>query len=109
MLNKMIPLIENLLVYPEKMMQNIELTNGLVFSQVVLLELAKRGISRELSYTIVQRNAMECWKSKKPFEELILADKEILEILSKEELHNIFSYERYYKNVDFIFNRIGIS
>ncbi|RLC56601.1 MAG: adenylosuccinate lyase, partial [Candidatus Cloacimonadota bacterium] len=108
MLNKMIPLIENLLVYPEKMMQNIELTNGLVFSQVVLLELSKKGISREKSYTLVQRNAMECWKSKKPFAELILADEEIREFLTEEEIGNIFSYERYYKNVDFIFDRIGI-
>jgi len=108
MLNKMIPLIENLLVYPEKMMQNIELTNGLVFSQVVLLELSKKGISREKSYTLVQRNAMECWKSKKPFAELILADEEIREFLTEEKIGNIFSYERYYKNVDFIFDRIGI-
>ena len=108
MLNKMIPLIENLLVYPEKMIQNIELTNGLVFSQVVLLELAKKGISRERSYALVQRNAMECWKTSKTFEELVLADEEIHEFLTEEELHDIFSYDRYYKNVDFIFNRIGI-
>jgi adenylosuccinate lyase len=108
MLNKMIPLIENLLVYPEKMMQNIELTNGLVFSQVVLLELAKKGIPRERAYAMVQRNAMECWDTKKPFEELLIADEEIHKFLSEEELHDIFSYERYYRNVDFIFSRIGI-
>lgn len=108
MLNKIIPLIENLLVYPEKMMQNIELTNGLVFSQVVLLELAKKGIYRERAYAIVQRNAMECWKTKKPFKELILTDEEIHEFLTEEELHDIFSYDRYIKNVDFIFSRIGI-
>jgi adenylosuccinate lyase len=108
MLNKMIPLIENLLVYPDNMMLNIELTNGLVFSQVVLLELAKKGISRERSYALVQRNAMECWKIKTPFEELILADEEIHEFLTEEELHDIFSYERYYKHVDFVFDRIGI-
>jgi len=71
MLNKMIPLIENLLVYPDNMMKNLELTNGLVFSQVLLLELAKKGISRENAYAMVQRNAMQCWDSKTPFKELI--------------------------------------
>ncbi|MCF7857793.1 MAG: adenylosuccinate lyase [Candidatus Cloacimonetes bacterium] len=108
MLNKMIPLIENLLVYPEKMMQNIELTNGLVFSQVVLLELTKKGVSREKAYELVQRNAMKCWKSKRSFEQLIIADEEIQQFLNEEELHDIFSLERYYKNVDFIFARCGI-
>lgn len=108
MLNKMIPLIENLIVYPEKMMQNIELTNGLVFSQVLLLELAKRGISRERSYELVQRNALQCWKTKAPFKTLIMADEDIHEILSNDELQEIFSYERYYKNVDYILERTGI-
>jgi adenylosuccinate lyase len=55
MLNKMIKLVDNLLVYPEKMMEDVELTNGLIFSQVFLLKLAERGISREKSYAMVQR------------------------------------------------------
>ncbi|MCK4653205.1 MAG: adenylosuccinate lyase [Candidatus Cloacimonetes bacterium] len=108
MLNKMLPLIENLLVYPENMMKNLELTNGLAFSQVILLELAKKGVSREFAYSMVQRNAMECWKTKQPLKELILADTEIKEFLSPNEIGEIFSYERYTQNVDFIFNRVGI-
>jgi len=108
MLNKMIPLIENLIVYPAKMMQNIEITNGLVFSQVLLLELAKKGMSRERSYELVQKNAMQCWKTKEPFENLILADEDIGQILTEKELQDIFSYDRYHKNVDFIFARTGI-
>jgi adenylosuccinate lyase len=108
MLNKMIPLIENLLIYPEKMMQNLELTNGLVFSQVLLLELAKKGISREKAYALVQRNAMQCWKTKQPFQELILQDKEVGEYFTDEELDDIFSYDRYTENVDYIFRRVGI-
>jgi adenylosuccinate lyase len=108
MLNKMLPLIENLLVYPENMMKNLELTNGLAFSQVILLELAKKGVSREFAYSMVQRNAMECWKTKQPLKELILADTEIKEFLSPNEIEEIFSYERYTQNVDFIFNRVGI-
>jgi len=108
MLNKMIPLIDNLTVYPENMMKNIELTNGLVFSQVFLLELAKKGISREDSYKFVQRNAMECWKTKRNFKDLILDDAEIMEFLSKDEVEDIFSYDRYTNNVNYIFQRIGI-
>ncbi len=108
MLNKMLPLIENLLVYPENMMRNLELTNGLTFSQVILLELAKKGVSREFAYSMVQRNAMECWKSKQPLKELVLADAEIKEFLSPKEIEEIFSYGRYTLNVDFIFKRVGI-
>ena len=108
MLNKMIPLIENLLVYPDNMMKNLELTNGLVFSQVLLLELAKKGISRENAYAMVQRNAMQCWDSKTPFKELILNDDEVSEYFTIEEIEDIFSYDRYTKNVDHIFNRVGI-
>jgi len=108
MLNKMIPLIENLLVYPDNMMKNLELTNGLVFSQVLLLELAKKGISRENAYAMVQRNAMQCWESKTPFKELILNDEEVSGYFIIEEIEDIFSYDRYTKNVDYIFDRVGI-
>jgi adenylosuccinate lyase len=108
MLNKMIVLIENLLVYPENMMKNINLTNGLVFSQVFLLKLAKTGISREDSYALVQRNAMKCWETKRPFQELLLEDEEIRQYLSEEEIAEIFSFDRYVENVDFVFKRVGI-
>jgi len=109
MLNKMITLVDNLLVYPENMMKNINLTNGLVFSQVFLLTLAKKGVSREDSYALVQRNAMECWKTKRPFKELLMADEDIRSRLSEEEIEEIFSFDRYTEHVDFIFRRIGIS
>ncbi|MCD6181825.1 MAG: adenylosuccinate lyase [Candidatus Cloacimonetes bacterium] len=109
MLNKMITLVDNLLVYPENMMKNINLTNGLVFSQVFLLTLAKKGVSREDSYALVQRNAMECWKTKRPFKELLMADEDIRSRLSEKEIEEIFSFDRYTEHVDFIFRRIGIS
>jgi len=108
MLNKMIHLIEDLIVYPENMMRNINLTNGLIFSQVLLLELSKKGISREKSYSLVQANALECWKTKIDFKELVLADNDIGDLLSMEELESIFSFDRYTKNVDYIYQRIGI-
>jgi adenylosuccinate lyase len=109
MLNKMIKLVDNLLVYPEKMMEDVELTNGLIFSQVFLLKLAERGISREKSYAMVQRNAMECWKTKVSFKELILADEEIMNLITKDDIEEVFSYDRYTKNMDFIYKRIGLS
>ncbi len=108
MLNKMITLIDNLLIYPENIKKNLELTNGLVFSQVILLELTKKNVSRDKSYEIVQRNAMTCWETKKPFKELILEDSEIRNYLSEKEIEDIFSYDRYLENVNFIFKRIGI-
>ncbi|RLC52835.1 MAG: adenylosuccinate lyase [Candidatus Cloacimonadota bacterium] len=108
MLNKMIVLIENLLVYPENMKKNLELTNGLIFSQTLLLELAKKGISREKAYEIVQRNAMICWRTKQLFRDLIANDEEIIEYFSPEELEEIFSYERFMKNIDYIFQRTGL-
>ncbi len=108
MLNKMILLIENLLVYPDNMMKNLELTNGLIFSQVILLELAKKGTSREFAYNIVQRNAMECWETKQPFKEIIMLDNDIREFFSDEEIEEFFSYERYLQNVDHIFGKVGI-
>jgi adenylosuccinate lyase len=108
MLNKMIPLIDDLIVYPENMQRNLNLTRGLIFSQALLLELAKKGISREKSYSLVQKNALECWETKIHFKELVYADEEIAELLSEEELENIFSLDRYLENVDYIYNRIGI-
>ncbi|MCF7919538.1 MAG: adenylosuccinate lyase [Candidatus Cloacimonetes bacterium] len=106
MLNKMINLIANLKVYPENMKINLEKTNGLVFSQVVLLELAKKGVSRELAYAIVQRNAMQCWETGKPFAELLKNDTELAALLSDKELAAIFDYSRYLKNVDYIYKRV---
>lgn len=108
MLNKMIPLIDNLLIYSHNMLKNLELTNGLIFSQVLLLELAKKGIPREKAYLLVQRNSMECWNNKISFKELILNDDDISHYFSVDEIEDIFSYDRYVKNVDYIFDRVGI-
>jgi adenylosuccinate lyase len=106
MLNKMINLIENLIVYPENMQKNLEQTNGLIFSQVLLLELAKKGVSRETAYLLVQKNAMRCWKSGEQFRELVSGDQKIRQFLDEDEISDIFSYDRYLKNVDFIYSRV---
>ena len=109
MLKKSIHLIENLNLYPNKMKENLNLTNGLIFSQAVLLALTKKGISREKSYKMVQRNAMRVWEEDLPFYETLKADQEVVSILSIEELENLFKIENRLKNIDAIFSRVGLN
>ncbi|EJP75913.1 MULTISPECIES: adenylosuccinate lyase [Campylobacter] len=118
MLARLANLIQNLVVYPENMMKNLNLTGGLVFSGRVLLELPKRGISREDAYKIVQRNAMKVWadlqEGKKAIDEgghslflqNLLADEELRRSLSEDEIKACFDYGYYTKNVDRIFGRV---
>ena len=108
MLNKMIFLMKNLYVYPENMMKNINLTNGLIFSQEVLLALVKSGITREDAYEFVQANAMRVWKEKKDFKELLKEDKEITDKLSDEEIDGLFNLDKILININKIYKRIGI-
>jgi len=108
MLNKMIYLIDNLYVYPENMMKNINLTNGLIFSQEVLLALIKKGISREDSYKIVQNNAMKAWENKCSFKDLLFKDKKIMSYLSEKEIENLFDLDKVMININKIYKRIGI-
>jgi len=106
MLSKMIPLIECLTVYPQNIQKNLELTNGLVFSQVLLLRLAEKGMSREAAYATVQKHAMCCWETRTPLRSLIEKDAEMMSFLDTSDLESIFSYDRYMKNVDMIFQRV---
>ncbi|MCK5087989.1 MAG: adenylosuccinate lyase [Melioribacteraceae bacterium] len=105
-LNLMIKLIENLLIYPENMLNNLNITRGLVFSQTVLLKLIGKGVSREDAYKMVQTPAMQVWAdAQKNFKSELLNSKEISEYLSKEEIEDIFDTKQMLKNVDNIFNR----
>ncbi len=118
MLHRFNGVISKLTVMPENMMKNLNLTGGLVFSQRVLLELPKAGVSREDAYKIVQRNAMKVWeelqKGKAPINEKgeslflqnLLEDKELREKLSEEQIRECFNYDYYTKNVDAIFKRV---
>ena len=108
MLAKMIGMIDNLLVYPEQMMKNLEITSGLHFSQTVLLELAKRGISREDAYSLVQRNAMEVWKTRENFADVLKRDEELTKLISVEEIDDICDLQKSIRNVDYIFERCGL-
>ncbi|MCV6607735.1 MAG: adenylosuccinate lyase [Campylobacterales bacterium] len=118
MLHRMNNVIANLTVMPENMMKNLNLTGGLVFSQRVLLELPKAGVSREDAYKIVQRNAMKVWeeiqqgkptlneKGESIYLGHLLADEDLRSKLSEEEIRECFNYDYYTKNVDGIFKRV---
>lgn len=108
MLTKMKNLIDNLLVYPDNMMKNIDLTNGLIFSQEVLLLLIKKGITREESYELVQRNAMRVWKEKINFNELLKTDSDIMELVSEEEIDDLFDLSKIMKNINKVYERLGL-
>jgi adenylosuccinate lyase len=106
MLTRWTKLIENLLVYPENMRKNIDMTHGLVFSQKLLLELAREGFSREQAYDLVQGAAMETWETGKPFEQTVRAREGITGRVSEEKLSEIFSMDNFVKEVDVIFERL---
>ena len=103
MLERLCGLIEGLRVYPERLEGNIWITRGLVFSQKVLLELVKKGVSREDAYSLVQRNAMLCWEEKKDFREMLKSDGDVTDVLSEKEIDSCFELKEDLKNIDRIF------
>lgn len=105
-LQKAISLIKGLVVYPERMLENLNATRGLVFSGQLLLALTRKGVSRETAYEWVQRNAMRVWDEKLIFQELVSADQDIAEHLSVEEISSAFSTDTYLRNVNTIFDRV---
>jgi adenylosuccinate lyase len=115
MLHLMIKTVDTMFVYPEAMARNLNLTRGLVFSQPVLLLLAKSGLSREQSYSIVQRNAMKVWElaaeGKDPhitFRGLLEEDPDVSGRLSKEDLDHAFDPAAATKHIDYLFKRAGL-
>ena len=106
MLRKMTSMMERLIVYPEKMMRNLEKTEGLIFSHSVLLALVDKGITREEAYKLVQKNAMQSWTKGKDFLTLLKSDKKVGALLKKNEIEKIFNLKAQFKNVDIIFKRI---
>ena len=108
MLEKFTAVVEGLVVYEDNMARNIETTLGLVFSQQMLLALVGKGLSREKSYSLVQDNAMQSWREKIPFKQLILDNETIMNLITPDELDKIFDYGVYTANVDYIFKRCGL-
>jgi len=101
-------IMENLNIYPDNMRENVDKTLGLVFSQRVMLSLVEKGVLREVAYEWVQRNALTAWSQKTDFQYLVLQDKDIMSILSKVEIMDIFDFDYHTKNIDYILNRAGL-
>ena len=106
MLTKMTQLMERLIVYPENMRKNLEKTGGLIFSQYILLSLTRKGVSREIAYKIVQKNAMATWEKGGSFLSRLKKDKDLKKYLSVKELEKSFDLNYHLKNVDTIFKRV---
>lgn len=108
-LERTIKLVKNLVVYPERMIENLNYTMGLIHSQKFLLELAKRGVLRQEAYVIVQRNSMKTWDEKIPFLDNLLADEELSTYMNEDEIQSLFNNDTVFRSVDFIFNRLGLN
>jgi adenylosuccinate lyase len=108
MLHKCIDLIGSLIIYPDNMKKNLNLTNGLIFSQTVLLALTDKGVSRETAYRIVQRNAMKVWDTNVSFTDALLQDKEVAKYLNADEIRHICRLEDRLKNIKYIFRKVGL-
>jgi adenylosuccinate lyase len=106
LLNKTATLIEKLLVYPARMLKNMELTGGLIYSGQLLLELSAAGMTREDAYRLVQSHAMNAWQNDLNYRELISTDPAITKLLSPEKLAEAFDYHRQLRNVDLVFARV---
>ena len=99
-------ILDNMVVYPKKMLKNLNITKGLIFSQELMLELTKTGLSREKSYKMVQNYAKKCFAQNLDLFNVIQSDKYIMSKISSKKLKNIFSYSKHYKNVNLIFRRV---
>ena len=108
MLRKMTGLIKKMVVYPKNMKKNMEISGGLYYSQSVLLALVRKGVSREDAYNLVQRNAMKVWKDKVDFKQLLKSDKEIMSYLTKNEIDDLFDLSKIMKNINKVFERLGL-
>jgi adenylosuccinate lyase len=106
MLHRLTGIIRGLVVHPDRMMENLQKTKGLIFSQRFLLRLAEKGVGRQKAYEMVQRNAMRVWESDREFKDCILEDEEITAYLSKDEIEAVFDLSYHLKHVGDIFHRV---
>jgi len=106
MIHRLKGIIAGIVVHPENMRKNLNLTKGLIFSQQVMLMLMKKGLERQKAYDMVQRNALRVWNEDIDFKSTLLQDKEILEYLNQEEIEKIFDLKYHLRYVDHIFERV---
>jgi len=106
MIRRCTRIVSGMVIYPDRMKENLERSRGVVFSGTVLLELARRGVSRERAYEWVQRNAMRAFHEQRDFKELLLADDEVTRVLSRAEIERAFDLNEQLKHVEHIFARV---
>ena len=106
MLGRFTGMMDKLVVYPERMMANLNMTHGVIFSQMVLLLLIEKGTTREDAYAIVQKNAMQSWEEGIEFRKLLEQDEIVQKYLDEKDLAGIFNVNNFLVNLDFIFNRV---
>ncbi|HEY2031652.1 MAG TPA: adenylosuccinate lyase [Myxococcales bacterium] len=106
MLHRFAGLVEGLRVYPDRMMENLQATRGLVFSQPVLLQLIDKGMERQQAYVVVQRNAMKVWDENKDFRTLLKEDPDVQKLLQPDELERCFDLQHELRHVDAVFDRV---
>ncbi|MBD1135658.1 adenylosuccinate lyase [Pelagibacterales bacterium SAG-MED47] len=99
-------ILDNMIVYPKRMLKNLNITKGLIFSQELMLELTKTGLSREKSYKMVQNYAKKCFAENLDLFSVIQSDKFIMKKISTKKLKTIFSYTKHFKHVNLIFGRV---
>lgn len=106
MLNRFNGLVAKLVVYPDRMLVNLNLTRGVVFSQMVLLKLIEKGMSREAAYAVVQKHAMRSWETGTDFKRLLMKDRRVMACMRQKELDAVFKWENFLRHIDFIFKRV---
>jgi adenylosuccinate lyase len=109
MLRRFTRIVRGMVVYPERMKENLQRSRGVVFSGTVLLELARRGVSREQAYEWVQRNAMRAFHEQMDFKALLLQDADLTHVLTPAEIEKAFDLDEHFRNVDAIFDRVFAS
>ncbi len=107
-LRRAINLLDNLIVYPENMMRNLEITNGLYNSQKVLLALARKGLKRQIAYELVQKSAMRTWNEKVSFLQSLKENDELMQYFTDEELSSLFDFKEIFKSVDYIYSKLNM-
>jgi adenylosuccinate lyase len=108
MLGRFTGLMDKLVVYPERMTANLNMTHGVIFSQMVLLALIEKGTTREDAYAIVQKNAMTSWQDGIEFRQLIAQDASVRKHLNEKDLDAIFNVNNFLKHLDYIFDRVFV-
>ena len=99
-------ILSNMIIYPKKMISNLNLTKGMIFSQEIMLELTKSGVSREKSYKIIQSHTKKCFSQNLNLYDVVKKDKFILNKVPLKKLKKIFNFSSHFKNVNLIFNRV---